>query len=122
MGQPFLSPISFGCAKEIGSPSGEKVSSKHRKADKMIVIYNASNSIEAHLIKNLLEQQEIPAYVFGDYLQGGVGEIPAIGLVTVNVSDLDYTKAKEVLDAWGTSKIVENIDENYMLSPTHPRG
>ena len=88
----------------------------------MIAVYNASNSIEAHLIKNLLEQQEISAQVFGDYLQGGVGEIPAIGLVTVNVSDSDYTKAKEIVDAWDASTVIENIDENYGLSLIYPRG
>lgn len=88
----------------------------------MITIYNASNSIEAYLIKNLLEQQEIPAYVFGDYLQGGVGEIPAIGLVTVNVADADYIKAKVVVDAWDSSTPIENIDEIYGLSPAYPRG
>ena len=84
----------------------------------MIVVYHASNSIEAYLIKNLLEQQEIAAYVFGDYLQGGVGEIPAIGLVTVNVSDSDYTKAKEIVDEWDASVIVEDFlsDNHYVLA------
>ena len=84
----------------------------------MMVAYNASNSIEAYLIKNLLEQQEIPAYVFGDYLQGGVGEIPAIGLVTVNVSDSDYTRAKEIVDEWDASVIVEDFltDNTYVLA------
>ena len=84
----------------------------------MITVYNASNSIEAYLIKNLLEQQEIPAYVFGDYLQGGVGEIPAIGLVTVNVSDSDYTKAKEIVDAWNAATITEDFDTDYNYIPT----
>ena len=84
----------------------------------MMVAYHASNSIEAYLIKNLLEQQEIPAYVFGDYLQGGVGEIPAIGLVTVNVSDSDYTRAKEIVDEWDASVIIEGFlaDNNYVLA------
>ena len=84
----------------------------------MIVVYHASNSIKAYLIKNLLEQQEIAAYVFGDYLQGGVGEIPAIGLVTVNVSDSDYTKAKEIVDEWDASVIVEDFlaDNHYVLA------
>ena len=83
-----------------------------------MVVYHASNSIEAYLIKNLLEQQEILAYVFGDYLQGGVGEIPAIGLVTVNVSDSDYTRAKEIVDEWDASVIVEDFlaDNNYVLA------
>lgn len=84
----------------------------------MMVVYHASNSIEAYLIKNLLEQQEIAAYVFGDYLQGGVGEIPAIGLVTVNVSDSDYIRAKEIVDEWDASVIVEDFlaDNNYVLA------
>ena len=84
----------------------------------MMVVYHASNSIEAYLIKNLLEQQEIPAYVFGDYLQGGVGEIPAIGLVTVNVSDSDYARAKEIVDEWDASVIIEDFlaDNNYVLA------
>ena len=84
----------------------------------MMVVYHATNSIEAYLIKNLLEQQEIPAYVFGDYLQGGVGEIPAIGLVTVNVSDSDYTRAKEIVDEWDASVIVEDFlaDNHYVLA------
>ena len=83
-----------------------------------MVVYHASNSIEAYLIKNLLEQQEIPAYVFGDYLQGGIGEIPAIGLVTVNVSDSDYTKAKEIVDEWDASVVIEDFlaDNNYVLA------
>ena len=83
-----------------------------------MVVYHASNSIEAYLIKNLLEQQEIPAYVFGDYLQGGVGEIPAIGLVTVNVSDSDYARAKEIVDEWDASVIIEDFlaDNNYVLA------
>ena len=84
----------------------------------MMVVYHASNSIEAYLIKNLLEQQEIPAYVFGDYLQGGVGEIPAIGLVTVNVSDSDYARAKEIVDEWDASVVIEDFlaDNNYVLA------
>ena len=84
----------------------------------MMVVYHASNSIEAYLIKNLLVQQEIAAYVFGDYLQGGVGEIPAIGLVTVNVSDSDYTRAKKIVDEWDASIIVEDFlaDNNYVLA------
>lgn len=83
-----------------------------------MVVYHASNSIEAYLIKNLLGQQEILAYVFGDYLQGGVGEIPAIGLVTVNVSDSDYTRAKEIVDEWDASIIIEDFlaDNNYVLA------
>ncbi len=60
----------------------------------MMTVYNALNSIEGHIIKNLLEQQEIPAYVLGERLQSGVGEVPTIGLIRVSVSDTDYPRAK----------------------------
>lgn len=82
----------------------------------MITVYNAVNSIEGYLIKNLLEQQEIPAYVLGEHLQSGVGEIPAIGLIRVSVSDSDYQRAKEIVDDWDASVMIEDFgtDLNYV--------
>lgn len=79
----------------------------------MITVYNASNSIEGYLIKNLLEQQEIPAYVLGEHLQSGVGEIPAIGLVRVSVSDSDYARAKEIIEEWDASVVIEETATDY---------
>lgn len=79
----------------------------------MITVYNAFNSLDAHLIKGLLEQQEIPAYVLGEHLQSGIGEIPAIGLVRVSVSNADYPKAKAVIDEWDASTIIEAHATDY---------
>lgn len=83
----------------------------------MMTVYNALNSIEGHIIKSLLEQQEIPAFVLGEHLQSGVGEIPAIGLIRVSVSDADYPRAKEIVDDWDTSTVIEencNANLNYI--------
>lgn len=84
----------------------------------MITVYNAANSIDAYLIKNLLEQQEIPAYVLGEHLQSGVGEIPAIGLVRVSISDSDYKRAKEIVDEWDAGIVIEDLatDYNYVVA------
>ena len=84
----------------------------------MITVYNALNSIEGYIIKNLLEQQEIPAYVLGEHPQSGVGEIPAIGLIRVSVSDSDYQRAKEIVDEWDASIVIEDFssDYNYVLA------
>ena len=60
-------------------------------------IYSAQNAIDAHIVKGMLEQQGIQARVNGEYLQGGIGELPLIGLVTVSVAEEDYEKALEVL-------------------------
>ncbi len=74
----------------------------------MITVYNAMNSIDAHIIKDLLAQQEIPAFVLGEHLQSGVGEIPAIGLVRVTVSDTDYPQAKAIVAEWDASTAIED--------------
>ena len=63
----------------------------------MTKIYSAQNAIDAHIVKGLLEQQGIQARVNGEYLQGGIGELPLIDLVTVSVAEEDYEKALEVL-------------------------
>ncbi|MEO6118112.1 MAG: DUF2007 domain-containing protein [Methylotenera sp.] len=83
----------------------------------MITVYNALNSIEGYLIKNLLEQQEIPAYVLGEHLQSGVGEIPAIGLIRVSVSDTNYKRAKEIVDEWDASIVIEDLGTDYNYVP-----
>ena len=63
----------------------------------MTKIYSAQNAIDAHIVKGMLEQQGIQARVNGEYLQGGIGELPLIDLVTVSVAEEDYEKALEVV-------------------------
>ena len=79
----------------------------------MITVYNAVNSIEGYLVKNLLEQHEISAFVLGEHLQSGVGEIPAIGLIRVSVSDSDYERAKEIVDEWDASAVIDDFANEY---------
>jgi formyltetrahydrofolate synthetase len=63
----------------------------------MVNVYSAKSTTEAHLIKNLLEQQGIEAYVAGHYLQGGLGELPVIDLIQVQVSPEDVAAARKVI-------------------------
>lgn len=74
----------------------------------MKIVYNATNSLEAHMIRGLLEQQDIPAYVHGEHLQSGVGEIPTIGLVKVNVDDENYQAAKKIIQNWEKAESVHS--------------
>jgi hypothetical protein len=62
----------------------------------MKLIYQASNTIEAHMILNLLEQAELRARIDGDYLQGGIGELQAVGGIRVMVAENDYADAHEI--------------------------
>jgi hypothetical protein len=51
----------------------------------MEVVYRATHLFDAHLVRMALEQSGIPAFVLGEALLGGVGELPALGLLTVCV-------------------------------------
>lgn len=63
-------------------------------------IYEANNTIEANLLKGLLEQEGIEAFVNGEYLQGGIGELPASGIVTLSVEEDDVEQALTIIEAY----------------------
>lgn len=63
----------------------------------MPLLYQAANSLEANLLKGLLEQQGIEASIAGEYLQGGIGELPVAGMVTLNVEQTDLHAAQKII-------------------------
>lgn len=63
-------------------------------------VYEASTGLDAHMILNLLEQQGIMGRVDGEYLQGGIGELAAMGFVRVLVADEDHAAAKRIIGEW----------------------
>lgn len=73
-------------------------------------VYSAQNPVEAHIVKGMLEQQGIAARVNGEYLQGGIGELPLIDLVTVSVADEDYLRAVEVVREYDQSATDDEND------------
>ncbi|GGX21406.1 putative signal transducing protein [Undibacterium macrobrachii] len=84
----------------------------------MQTIYQASNNIEAHMVKNMLEQHEINAFIEGEFLQGGVGDLPAHNLVRILVAESDFANANQIIDEWNQSQ------ETYVSSnliPTRTR-
>ena len=66
----------------------------------MKLLYEAANAVEAHMIVNLLEQSELTARIDGEFLQGGVGELQAFGVVRVMIDDTDYDQAIEIIKLW----------------------
>ena len=85
----------------------------------MRVAYQAENIIDAHLVRGLLEQAEIPAFVFGEHLSGGLGELPVMGTVTVCVADSDVDAAAAALQAWrdATPQTLEEPGADLALQP-----
>ncbi|AUB79826.1 DUF2007 domain-containing protein [Candidatus Thiodictyon syntrophicum] len=61
-------------------------------------LYQAANRIEAQLLLDLLARHRIDAAVFGDYLAGAAGELPADILPTLWLTDeRDLARARQLL-------------------------
>lgn len=73
----------------------------------MIIIYHAANSLDANMIKGLLAQYDIPSYIQGELLQGGIGELPMADLVTVSVANEHEVEARKIVSEWQTASFVE---------------
>lgn len=67
----------------------------------MQVAYRAHNLIDAHLARHVLEDAGIPAFVFGENLLGGAGELPLFGVLRVCVPDPLMPDASAALQAAG---------------------
>ena len=82
----------------------------------MRTVYHAENLIDAHLVKDALEREGIPAFISGEYLTGGIGQLPARDLIAVMVPDsslevaLPTVQALEALMADARDAVGEDAD------------
>lgn len=83
-------------------------------------VYQAAHGVDAHMIKALLEQADIPAQVRGEYLQGALGELPVTGMVTVWVAEADAARARELVLDWERSEPAPDAgpEANEHAAPT----
>ncbi len=72
----------------------------------MKTVLHALNSIEANIIKGLLESEGITSQVLGEYLQGAMGELPANGLIRVVVDESDYENASAIIENWREANFI----------------
>ncbi|MGA7439241.1 MAG: DUF2007 domain-containing protein [Luteibacter sp.] len=63
----------------------------------MRIVYHAQSLIDAHLVRDALEQVGIPAFISGEYLTGAMGELPVMGLVAVMVPDSAVEAAEGIV-------------------------
>jgi hypothetical protein len=63
-------------------------------------VFEASSGLEAHLIRDLLERAGVPSRIDGEYLTGGMGELPAANLVIVRVAPEHVAEAREIIAEW----------------------
>jgi hypothetical protein len=94
----------FGNGIRIASDQPPLLSALVRRKTKpglfMKSVFEASTGLEAHMILNLLEVRRISGRIEGEYLQGGVGELQAMGFVRVLVAEEDYTEARQIISEW----------------------
>lgn len=63
----------------------------------MHIVYHAENLFDAHLVKDALEHAEIPAFIAGEYLTGGVGQLPAMDYIAVMVPESALPAAQAIV-------------------------
>ncbi len=66
----------------------------------MIEVYRGSDYFEAQLLKGLMEQDGLQVFLHGAALQGGLGEVPALGHLSITVNDADEMVAREIIQAF----------------------
>lgn len=83
-------------------------------------VYEASTTLDAHMILNLLAQEGIQGRVDGEYLPGGVGELQAMNLVRVMVDESDCERAGQIISNWETIQVDNEEKENHKVSSGVP--
>ncbi len=64
-------------------------------------VYEAANLIDAHLVRHALEDAGIGAFVRGEALTGGMGDLGVFGLVAVMVPEDQWREARAVVEGLG---------------------
>lgn len=66
----------------------------------MRIVYQSTNLAEVYLLRDLLVQADIQAHVQGEFLRGGIGELPADTPVSLAVPDEQAEAAREIVLDW----------------------
>ncbi|MGB0449119.1 MAG: DUF2007 domain-containing protein [Porticoccaceae bacterium] len=66
----------------------------------MIEVYRGSDFFEGQLLKGLMEQEGLQVFLNGTALQGGLGEVPALGHLSITVNDADRERAEDIIEAY----------------------
>ena len=78
----------------------------------MRVVYEAGNIIDAYLVKGVLEQSGLPVYLRGEYLVGGIGELPVTGLLALCVPESCEAEARGVLTELENERALTALDDD----------
>jgi hypothetical protein len=76
-------------------------------------VYRGSDYFEAQLLKGIMEQEGRQVFLQGAALQGAMGEVPAMGHLSIDVNDTDQDRATEIIAAYerGDYALDEGLDD-----------
>lgn len=82
-------------------------------------VFEAASGLDGHMVLNLLEQYRISGRIEGEHLQGGMGELQALGFVRVMVAEEDYEQARQIIREWES---LQPPDETNTPAPRDTTG
>jgi hypothetical protein len=83
----------------------------------MRTLYNASNAVEAQILKDVLGQEGVEAVVLGAHLQGAVGELPPGSLVRLVVDDGSWDAGRAIVARWERGDLGHFLDDDGTSEP-----
>ena len=89
----------------------------------MRTVYRAENLFDAHLVKDALEAVDIPAFIAGEYLTGGIGQLPAMDYIAVMVPESSLAIARGIVGeveaqlVEARSAIQDDLPDDPLASP-----
>jgi hypothetical protein len=88
---------------------GEAPQPSPAKFRELVTVYKASDGIRAHLLRSVLEGEDIDVFIRGEALLGAVGELPATLLdVEVQVPPESAVRARELALQWESDRSSES--------------
>ena len=82
-------------------------------------VYQAAHVTDAYMVRSLLEQVGIEALIRGEHLQGGLGELPVGGQITVWVAKADAERARRIVIEWDQAT-PDDSDDPELDDEAHP--
>jgi hypothetical protein len=84
----------------------------------VVPVFRGSDYIQAQLLAGLLRETGIDVFLQGALLQGGLGELPAMGHLSILVAESDRTAAELLIAAYERGDLA--IDEEDQASDSNP--
>lgn len=77
----------------------------------MVSVFRCSDYIQAQVLAGLLREHHIDVFLQGALLQGGLGELPVTGYLSLMVDDSDRIAAERLIASYERGDL--EIDEEY---------